>query len=149
MAAPRDLTLLAKYVDELEVRISQQLEEFHHPIFPIWAEENGALGATTYEWSFGDGYATPNGNGIVIPFRCQLIALSLMLNGASARAKVDVEVDGTVKSAYAIDLTASNHGYQEFPKPLEIHAGARFNFRTVSQTSTAAGNLVCAWMRKE
>jgi len=149
MAAPTEINQLAVFVDSELDALRLLLEQVHKPIFPIWAEENAALAATTYEWAFGDGAATPTGEGLVLPFRCGLIALSLSLSGASARAKVEVERDGTIESAYAVDLTASNNGFQEFHEPLEFYPGSIINFRTVSQTTTAATNVICAWMRKE
>lgn len=149
MAAPRDVDRLAAFVDDELSAIRLLLEQEHKPIFPIWAEENAVLAAATYEWAFGDGANTATGLGVVLPFRCHLIALSLSLSGAAARAKVEVERDGTIESAYAIDLSASNQGFQEFPEPLLFSAGSVLNFRTLTQTGTVAGNVICAWMRKE
>ncbi len=149
MAAPRDIDALAAFIDTELTALRLLLEQEHKSIFPIWAEENAVLAATTYEWAFGDGAATPTGEGIVLPFRCSLIALSLSLSGAAARAKVEVERDGTIESAYAIDLTASNQGFQEFFTPLQFSAGSVLNFRTLTAAGTAATNVICAWMRKE
>lgn len=148
-SAPRDSERLAEFVDEQFSTLSQALEQDYRPIFPIWAEENAALGAATYEWAFGDGANTPTGLGLVLPFRCGLIALSLSLSGGAARAKVEVEKDGVIESDYAIDLTTSNQGFQEFPLPLTFHAGSVLNFRTVSQTGSAAPNQICAWFKLE
>ena len=149
MGAPREIEALAAFVDVELAALRLLLEQEHKPIFPIWAEENAALAATTYEWAFGDGAATPTGEGLVLPFRCSLIALSLSLSGGAARAKVEVERDGVIESDYAIDLTASNQGFQEFFTPLQFSAGSVINFRTLTASGTAATNVVCAWMRKE
>jgi len=147
--APTDPRQLASYVDAQLMELSQQLEESYRPLWPIWAEEAAALGTNAYEWAFGNGADTASGLGIVIPFRCGLVALSLSLAGGSARAKVEVEKDGAIEADYAIDLTASNQGFQEFPLPLVFHPGSVLNFRTVSNTGTATSNVICAWMRLE
>ena len=147
--APRNLEGLAAFVDTQFSELSRILEQDHRPIFPIWAEENAALAAGTYEWAFGDGANTPTGQGIILPFRCGLVALTLSLFGAAARAKVEIERDGTLETDYAIDLTASNQGFQEFPLPLVFHAGSVLNFHTVTASGTAAPNVVCAWLRLE
>lgn len=147
--APREIEQLATFLDAQLSSLSIELERSYNQIFPIWAEENAALGVNAYEWAFGNGADTASGLGLVLPFRCGLIALSLSLSGAAARAKVEVERDGTIEPLYAIDLTSSNQGYQDFYIPLEFSAGSILNFRTVSQTSTAASNVICAWMQKE
>lgn len=148
-AAPRELDKLASFVDLQFAELSQVLAQEHKPLIAIWAEENAALAAATYEWAFGDGANAASGLGIVIPFRCGLVAMSLSLAGAAARAKVEIERDGTLESDYAIDLTASNQGYVEFYDPLTFHPGSVLNFRTVTQSGTAASNQVCAWLQLE
>lgn len=145
MPAPRNPDALAAYIDELERALREKLELQYVPIFCITAECNAALNAGALEWSFGAGGA---GTGVVLPFRCALFALSLNLTGGTARAKVDVVRDGTNETAYALDLTASNFGSVEFPKPLEFFTNSTFNFRTVTQANTAAENVVAAWMRR-
>jgi len=172
MAAPRNIEQLAAFVDAQLAEMRLLLEQEHKPIFPIWAEADASLNALAYEWSFGDGLAAVAGLGVVLPFRCALIALSLSLatsgafdsaafdieafdvsafsfTGGVASAKVEVERDAVIQSTYAVEIISGQQAFEEFPTALEFSAGSVLNFRTFSASATAPGNRVCAWMRKE
>ena len=139
---------LARFLDENLARLSVYLEETK-PIFPVWAEENAALTATTYQWAFGNGANTPSGSGLVLPFRADLFGMTLMLTGATSRAEVQIEKDGVLQSGYTINLVNSNIGTVDFFRPLEFSRGSVLNFYTVSQSNTVGPNVVTAWFRKQ
>jgi len=172
MFAPRDLESLPAFIDAQLAELRLLLEQEHKPIFPIWAESDTVLTASGFNWAFGAGLAAASGLGVVFPFRSSLIGLSLSLTtggsfdsdsfdtdafdpnafdftGTTA-AKVEVERDGTIENAYAVEvLTGQSKAQIEFHTALEFHAGSVLNFRTFSATATKASNRVCAWMRKE
>jgi len=172
MFAPRELEQLAAFVDVQLAELRLLLEQEHKPIFPIWAESDTALSASGYNWSFGAGLAAASGLGVVFPFRSSLVGLSLSLTPGGSFdvgsfstdafdveafdfagpvvAKVEVERDGIIESAYAVEvLTGESKAQIEFHTALEFHEGSVLNFRTFSETDTQVGNRVCAWMRKE
>lgn len=177
MFTPRELEQLAAFVDTQLAELRLLLEQEHKPIFPIWAESDTVLTALGFNWSFGSGLAAASGLGVVFPFRSSLIGLSLSLTdggsgsafddnsfdinafdsdafdigGANiAAAKVEIERDGIIESAYAVEVIVGESKAQiEFHTALEFHEGSVLNFRTFSEADTQAGNRVCAWMRKE
>ncbi len=145
--APQDPVGLAAYVNEQLVSLSRALEESYRPIFHITAERGGLLVAGAFEWAYGDGQSQAIDEGVIMAFPCTLFALSLCLNGAAARAKIDVAVGGALHTSYALDLTTSNKGFIEFPTPLDIFPGDNFAFRTVTQSGSSGNNVVSAWFR--
>lgn len=145
--APRSVDRLSAYVDREFADLAKALEESYRPIFHVTAERGGLLVAGNYEWAHGNGQSQAIDEGLIIAIPCSLYALSLFLNGASARAKVDVAVGGVLQTDYAIDLTASNQGHIEFPLPLEVWPGDNFAFHTVTQSGTSGNNVVGAWFR--
>lgn len=147
VAASQDPAKLPAYVNEQFAALSRALEESYRPIFHVTGERGGLLVAGAFEWAYGDGQSQAIDEGIIMAFPCTLFALSLCLNGAAARAKVDVAVGGVSQTDYALDLTASNKGFIEFPVPLDIFPGDNFAFRTVTQSGTSGNNVVAAWFR--
>ena len=173
MTAPREISALASYVDAQLADLRLLLEAEHKAIFPIWAESTGVLSDASYDWAFGGGSSTDPGQGVVIPFRSGLIALSLSIAGGSFATSgfdtdafdtdsfllgadltsdlvVQIEKDGTLEADYVATLASGTESYQEFPTPLEFHAGSVLNFYTLTNGGGAAvGNRISAWFRKE
>lgn len=146
-SAPQDPAKLPAYVNEQLESLSRALEESYRPIFHITAERGGLLVAGAFEWAYGNGQSHAIDEGVIMAFPCALFALSLCLNGAAARAKIDVARAGSVEALYTLDLTTSNKGFIEFPVPLEYFPGDNFAFRTVTQSGTSGNNVVAAWFR--
>jgi len=116
--------------------------------FPIWAEENSTLVATTYEWAYGNGANTPAGAGIVIPFACELHYMTLAINNASAVAEVQLVHNQTPNATYTVACATASTGTADYTAtPLSISAGDLVNFRTLSATTTTAPAQVCAWFK--
>jgi len=119
-------------------------------LVPIWAEENAALAATTYEWAYGNGASTPNDGGVTIyvPKRqlCHVVAMSLRLG--SGTATVELVHNGAVKgSAAQVAIASRQSATNELDPPLEIVDNDYINFRTLAAAGTSAPNVVTAWLR--
>lgn len=121
----------------------------HQYMVPIWAEENGALGAGSYEWAFGNGANTPSNRGIAIyvpsGYICELVAISATLNAGSAT--IDAQINGSSVGSVSVDTATSRSNTTELSTPYEITNADRLNFRTSTQTGTSAPNTVTAWLR--
>ncbi len=111
-------------------------------IFPIWAEENGGISNNQYEWSWGNG-ATGAGIGIVIPFNCELFAVSFNAENFGTSVSIDTELDG-VAANLSTFLTSS--AFQNFT-PVAVTAGQRLGFRTNTVNGGTSDVRVCAWLR--
>lgn len=119
-------------------------------MYPVWAEENSTLAATTYEWAYGNGASTPNDGGITmyVPsgWTCTLVAMSLRLG--SGTATVEAVINGAVKGALANVAVAAGQGAtNDSFTPVAISNGDYFNFRTTAAAGTSAPNVVTAWFR--
>lgn len=115
-------------------------------VFAIWAEENGGLGNNTFEWAFGNGANTPINGGIVIPFTCELIAMTCKANNNTSSQVIQIVVNGSPNTVYSV--TALNGvGSNKFSAPLQINSGSRINFRTVLSGGASGPNTVCAWFK--
>jgi hypothetical protein len=118
--------------------------------FAIWAEENADLSSSLssgFQWSFGNGNLTPVGTGIVLPFACNLIAISLSME---VTCTVEVEVykntSGTGKS---VSITSAKSGYSDFESsPASYAAGDIINFRTLVGDTASEGGIVTAWLTR-
>ena len=111
-------------------------------IFPIWAEENSSLGANQTEWAFGNGANTPFNKGIVLPFACELFALSLCLRQGSAT--VSAGRNGTEVGEIISSGTAS---HTTLTPPQAFVAGDTLGFRTKAASGTNSPNQITAWFR--
>lgn len=118
--------------------------------FVIWAEESGDLSATVnsgFQWSFGSSNMTPAGTGVVLPFACDLIAISLSTEGACT---VQVEVyknnSGTGKS---ISIASSKKGHASFESsPVSYSSGDIVNFKTLVGDGLSNGGVFTAWFTR-
>jgi len=122
----------------------------HTYMIPVWAEENAALGNNTYEWAFGNGANTPNGNGMTIyvpsNYKCELVAMSLCLRQGTATVqavKNTTELDTSADVSVSTGQTNAN----ELSTPIEFTSGDVINFKTTTQSGTGGPNVVTAWFR--
>jgi hypothetical protein len=118
--------------------------------FAIWAEETADLNNATnsgFQWSFGNGNMTPSGTGIVLPFACNLIAISLSTEGLCT---VEVEVyKNTSGTGESVSLTSANSGYTDLESsPISYAAGDIVNFYTVVGDTASNGGVVTAWFTR-
>jgi len=122
-------------------------------MYPVWAEENGSLGASdTYEWAYGNGANTPSDGGVTIyvpsGWTCTVVAMSLRVGGGTAT--VELMHNGTPKgSACQVVLSSGQSATNEIATPLAIANNDYINFRTVSSASTSGPCVVTAWLRME
>lgn len=115
------------------------------PDFSIFAEEAGKLDNTSFEWSFGNGDDSESGFGIVLPFRCELLALTL----ATRQGSAVVEARRNTNPA-GLQVTSDNsnrNGVSIALSPIVFEAGDVIGFRTVSANGAAHGGKVSAWFR--
>lgn len=120
-------------------------------MYPIWAEENAALGASnTYEWAFGNGASTPSDGGIPVfvpgGWTGHIVAVSLRLGAGTATVEVVHNQTPLGTGAQAV-VSAGQQAVDQIPLPVPVGNGDLINFRTVSSSSTAAPCTVCAWIR--
>lgn len=119
---------------------------------PIWAEENAALGASAYEWAFGNGANSPADGGITIyvpsGMQCHVVAMSLRVGGGTAT--VELVHNGSVKGAACnVVLASGQSATDEMETPLEISNNDYINFRTQAASGTSAPCVVTAWLLYE
>lgn len=132
-----------KYVD------NNSVGEF---FFPIWAEENAALGAAnTYEWAYGNGGNTAVDEGVTLyvpsGWSATLVAMSIRL-GTTSSAVVEAVVNETPQGALAnVTVVAGVGGLNDSFDPVALSNGDLVNFRTTSSSGTAANNIVTMWIR--
>ncbi len=112
-------------------------------IFPIWAEENGALASNTYEWSWGNG-ATGNDIGIPVPVACEFFASSFNADAFGTSVSMIIEKNGT---SIATPLFASNNTVFTELTPVQFAAGDRVSFKTGTVVGTITDARICAWFR--
>lgn len=120
---------------------------------PIWAEENGVLGANTYEWAFGNGADTPNNNGISIyvpsGYEVHIVAMGATTNNAAGSPTIEVEVNGSALGASdGIQITlAGRSGINDSFAPYALSSADRLNFRTISAGTSTSPHTAVAWLR--
>lgn len=112
-------------------------------VFPIWAEENAALGNNQREWSFGNG-ATGD-IGIVIPVDAQLFAVSYNADVAGTNTEIAV-VQNTSTQIGTTGLQSGEDGFNILTTPAALSAGDRIGFLTLT-AGGASDVRVCAWLR--
>lgn len=118
-----------------------------YTIFGVWAEEAQSLANNSYEWSFGNGDNTPNGQGIVIPVDCELFAMSLNHEGGANTTVRIVKGTNASLSDYQVSNTGVTNGYNTFASPLAFGAGDVVNFTTISVSAQGTSGRVTAWFR--
>lgn len=115
-------------------------------VFTVFAEEKSALNAERHEWSFGDGDASQAGFGIVLPFKAELIALTLCIRQGEATVEAKRNMDATKLSVtageqqglYAVASATSSIIFT--PKDV-------IGFKTTHAEGVTDGGKVAAWFR--
>lgn len=125
--------------------------------FNVFAEESGNVNTGTnsgFQWSFGNG-DTGDSYGIVIPFACELVAVSISVDtSTSGTCTVEVykgaDADST-SSSTGVDVslsTGEKHNYADFTgSPVTVNAGDWITFKTTAISGTITGGRVSAWFR--
>lgn len=113
--------------------------------FPVWSEESGGLGSGHNEWSFGNGNDTPQGTGVIVPFDCKLISLTVS-HEQNATTSVMVTVNGSDVGVYC-DNNNSKTAFNNLSESnyIDISEGDVINFKTVTGSSASLGSIVTAW----
>lgn len=117
----------------------------HETIFPIYAEENGALTVNAnYQYSFGNGGTSSN--GLLLPATCTLFAVGLTVDAGSA--EVTVYKNNAITSAKSGLATASSSSgsLNVLTTPIEFVLGNVINFKTSTSNSASKGRAV-AWFK--
>jgi hypothetical protein len=117
---------------------------------PIWAEENAALAANTYEWAFGNGANTPNGHGVSIyvpsGYSCSVVALSL--NIRQGTATVELELNGALQGSNCdVSVNSGTANTNDSFTPVSVSNNDIINFHTVTQNNTGGPNVITAWLK--
>jgi len=119
--------------------------------FAIWAEESADLSPSNnngFQWAYGNGNNTPNGTGVVLPFNCELIAMSLSTEIAS-NCTVMCKRNTSNTDKTVSNTTALKSAYNNFENdPLAFMAGDVVNFKTTIGSSDSNGGVVVAWFRR-
>jgi len=126
-------------IDELAGTVT--VDEF--AFFPIWAEENAALGNNLREWSFGNG--AQGDIGIVLPVDAQLYAVSYNADNAGTNTEIAV-VQNTSSQVATTGPQSGEDGFNILGTPVQFSAGDRLGFQTIL-AGGASDVRVCAWMR--
>jgi hypothetical protein len=120
-------------------------------MYPVWAEENAALGASnTYEWAFGNGANTPADGGVVIyvpsGWTAEVVAMSLSVGGGTAT--VELVHNGTPQGSSArVVLSTGQYATDELGTPLSLSNNDYINFRTSSSSGTSGPCVATAWIK--
>jgi len=119
-------------------------------MYPVWAEENSSIAATTYEWAFGNGADTPADGGMTIyvptGWACTVVAMSLRVGGGTAT--VELVHNGTPQGSDAqVVLSSGQSATDELGTPISISNNDYINFRTLAASGTSAPCVVTAWLR--
>ena len=111
--------------------------------FPIWAEENGALSADAFEWSWGNG-ATGSDIGIPVDGRCELISASF--NADVFGTSVSVHINRENQSV-ELPLFTEQNQVITFANPVVFEHRNLVSFRTGVVNGTFTDARVTAWLR--
>jgi len=115
------------------------------PEFCIFAEEAGSLDNTSFEWSFGNGDDSQSGFGVVLPFDCELLALTISTRQGTALVEAR---RNSQPSGLQISSDDNNrHSVSLASAPIPYSAGDTIGFRTVSATDAAHGGKISAWFK--
>jgi hypothetical protein len=110
-------------------------------IFPIWAEENGGLTNGNTQYSYGNGAVGVI--GIVIPFDCEIFAVTFDAETFGTSVSVDTRLNGSTVN------TSNFTAAQQFQNitAVPVTAGQRISFATNTVVGAANDVRVCAWLR--
>jgi hypothetical protein len=110
-------------------------------VFPIWAEENGALSNNKEQWSFGNGAVGTI--GIPMGIDCEVFCLTFQAETFGTSASIDLMRNGVL--ATTVNFTSNN---QVINIPSELfNAGDLLSFRTNTVVGTMKDVRVAAWVR--
>lgn len=120
-------------------------------MYPIWAEENAALGNSTYEWAFGNGANTPSDTGIAIyvpsGWTATIVAMSATTNNASGSSVIEADINGTLQGANCNVTLAGRSATNDSFTPVSLSDGDRLTFRTTTAGTNTSPSTVCAWVK--
>lgn len=124
-------------------------------IFMIWAEENANLSTSVgagFQWGFGNGQETPINNGVIIPVKCELFAVSLSANPSSSSGNAAVATYRSgVDLGEALDVIVNaGNGYKSvttLASPVTFTAGQYLNFRTLYVSGVVDSGIISATFR--
>ena len=115
------------------------------PDFCIFAEEAGSLSNTSYEWSFGNGDDSQMGFGIVLPYDCFLLAITLSTR--QGEATVEARKNNTPSGLEVTSNSVERNAIAVATAPVSFEAGDVLGFRTVSAIDAAHGGKITAWFK--
>ena len=113
-------------------------------IFPIWAEENGALSTNAYEWSWGNG-ATGTDIGNVVPLDVELFAVTFNADVFGSLVGMQTKANGNI---IRLSTFASNNSIDDGFAPVFVARGSRIDFRTGTLIGSTTDARVGAWFRE-
>lgn len=125
-----------------------QITNYVVPGIFIWAEESSSLSPSTSsgrQWSFGDGVANANAEGVMILANCTLIAIGLhVTTGVGVGEDVTVEIykNGASTGDFLTLTGPTNDGYVNTGLSTTFSVGDRLQFVTTSVTGTVGGPAV-------
>ena len=119
-------------------------------MYSVWAEENAALGANSYEWAFGNGANSPADGGLTIyvpnGWNCSVVAMSLRVGGGTAN--VTLLINGVEQLADGcVEIASGQSASNEFTTPLYLNDNDYINFRTKEAAGTSGPCVVTAWIK--
>ena len=137
------------YDDDKDGKVDSSYISLEYMV-PVWAEENAAIAANTYEWAFGNGANTPSDGGITIyvptGWSCFAVAMSLRIGGGTAT--VELVHNGTPKGEDAqVVLSSGQSATAELDTPLAISNNDFINFRTSAAAGTSGPCVATVWLK--
>ncbi len=129
----------------------QRVKQAVEYMYPIWAEENAALGNNLYEWAFGNGAGTPSNAGITIyvptGWEAHIVAMSATTNNASGSSVIEANINGTLQGANCNVTISGRSGTNDTFTPVSLSNGDRLTFRTTTAGTNSGPSTVTAWIR--
>ena len=110
------------------------------PVITIWAEENGALNANSFEFSWGNG-ASSSTFGYPLMTDGRILRASICINSVLSTATIEIHSGGVSIGSFQ-KLADQNTTITIFNPPLEITQGNFINFKTITETETQAQIIV-------
>ena len=136
------MSLLIKSLSELKQSIVLMESR---PDFCIFAEEAGSLNNTSYEWSFGNGDDSQMGFGIVLPYNCSLLAITLSTR--QGEAIVEARKNNSSTNLEVISNDSNRNAVSIASQAINFEAGDVLGFRTVSALDASHGGKITAWFK--
>ncbi len=146
MVSKKDSLYINTRDTTFKTRLYVSADSLNGAIFPIWAEESGALAANAFEWAYGNGDDSQAGFGIVVPIECELFAVGLTVFDGSG--EVEVYVNGAATGKKSGTATAADVAFNTLDIPVLLRAGDVVNFRTTAAAGANSGGKAVAWLKK-